>query len=568
MAEAAPLAPQQPEFLKQPETLTPDDYRVTVDPARKRVKVVFNGKVIASTRRALVLKETRLPPVYYLPREDIAMEYLAPSAHRTYCPFKGTATYWNLTVGDKTVENVAWSYEDPIEEALGIRGHIAFYWNKVEAWFAKDQPVEIDATESTAEGANPLAGWLLREAWEATSSAELVDRFARQLVEAGFCVLRLSVIIPTLHPQLASNAFVWRRGESVVDERDLPHYGLQSEAYLKSPIIRIFNGEGGIRRRLEGATPPRDFPILDDLLAEGATDYVAMPMRFSNGKINVMTIACDRPGGFATQELGWIHEALPILSRLLEVQAMHRTARSLLETYLGAYTGQRVLNGLVKRGDGDDIPAVIWYCDLRGSTALADSLPRADYLDLLNRYFEAVAGAVLEHGGEVLKFIGDGLLAIFPMEKMAACDAEDELYCAKSGIEQGAAATYCGKASCNSAIEAARDALQRMVEVNAVLAEAGREPLRFGLSLHLGDVTYGNIGAASRLDFTVIGPATNEAARMDTLTKELGIGVLVSEDFERFVPGTLVSVGRHRLRGVALEREIFTLPELAKKAAE
>lgn len=569
MAEAAPFAPQQPDILKQPETLAADDYRVTVEPARKRVKVVFNGKVIANTSRALVLKETRLPPVYYLPRADIAMEYLAPSPHRTYCPFKGTATYWSLTVGDKAVDNVAWSYDDPIEEALGIRDHIAFYWNKVEAWFAKDQPVEIDATESApVEGANPLAGWLLREAWEAASSAELVDRFARQLVEAGFCVLRLTVIIPTLHPQLASNAFVWRRGESVVDERDLPHYGMQSEAYLKSPVIRIFSGEGGIRRRLEGPNPPRDFPILDDLLAEGATDYVAMPMRFSNGKINVMTIACDRPGGFTTQELGWIHEALPILSRLLEVQAMHRTARSLLETYLGAYTGQRVLNGLIKRGDGDDIPAVIWYCDLRGSTALADSLPRADYLDLLNRYFEAVAGAVLELGGEVLKFIGDGLLAIFPMEKVAACEAEDELYCAKTGLEQGMTMTYCGKDSCNRALEAARKALERMAAVNAELTAAGRDPLHFGLSLHLGDVTYGNIGAASRLDFTVIGPAANEAARMDALTKELGIGVLVSEDFERFVPGTLVSVGRHRFRGVAQEREIFTLPELAAKAAE
>ena len=562
MAEVATLA------AKQPESVSPGDYRVEVEPSRKRVKVVFNGQVVADSRRALVLRETRLPPVYYLPREDIGMQFLVPSDHHTYCPFTGTANYWSLAVGDKTLENVAWSYEDPIEEALGIRGYVAFYWNKVDAFFEDAPAVEIDADDAGIESANPLAAWLLREAWEAASSAELVERFARQLVEAGFGILRLTVIIPTLHPQLASNAFVWRRGQSVADERDLPHYSLQSEAYLKSPIVRIFAGEGGIRRRLEGPNPPRDFPILDDLLAEDATDYVAMPMRFSNGKINVMTIACDRPGGFTTQELGWIHEALPILSRLLEVQAMHRTARSLLETYLGAYTGQRVLNGLVKRGDGDDIPAVIWYCDLRGSTALADSLPRADYLDLLNRYFEAVAGAVLEHGGEVLKFIGDGLLAIFPMEKVPACDAEDELYCAKSGIEQGAAATYCGKTSCNSAIEAARDALQRMVEVNAALAEAGREPLRFGLSLHLGDVTYGNIGAASRLDFTVIGPATNEAARMDTLTKELGIGVLVSEDFERFVPGTLVSVGRHRLRGVALEREIFTLPELAKKAAE
>ena len=560
MAELAPLAP------KQPETLLPSDYNVTVEPSRKRVKVMFNGQAIADSRRALVLKETRLPPVYYLPREDIAMDFLLPSDHHTYCPFKGTANYWSLAVGDKVLENVAWSYEDPIEEALGIRGHIAFYWNKVEAWFEDAQAVEINADEAAVEAANPLASWLLREAWEATSSAELIERFARQLVEAGFGILRLTVIIPTLHPQLASNAFVWRRGESVVDERDLPHYGLQSDAYLKSPVIRIFSGEGGIRRRLEGPNPPRDFPILDDLLAEGATDYVAMPMRFSNGRINVLTLACERPGGFTTRELGWIHETLPILSRLLEVQSLHRTARSLLDTYLGAHTGQRVLNGLVKRGDGEDIPAVIWYCDLRGSTVLADTLPRADYLDLLNRYFEAVAGAVLERGGEVLKFIGDGLLAIFPMDKVNPCDDSTQFYCA-AGKDPGGDGTYCGKSACTRALEAARDALRRMAEVNAEITAQGSAELRFGLSLHLGNVTYGNIGSASRLDFTVIGPATNEAARMDALTKELGIGVLVSEEFARFVPGTLVSVGRHSLRGVAQSREIFTLPELLQAPA-
>ena len=560
MAEVATLAP------KQPETLTLSEYNVTVEPSRKRVKVVFNGQAVADSRRALVLKETRLPPVYYLPREDVAMAFLAPSDHHTYCPFKGTASYWSLAVGDKTLENVAWSYEDPIEEGLGIRGYIAFYWNKVEAWFEDEDAVEIDADEAAVETGNPLASWLLREAWEAASSAELADRFARQLVEAGFGILRLTIIIPTLHPQLASNAFVWRRGQSVADERDLPHYSLQSEAYLKSPIVRIFGGEGGIRRRLEGANPPRDFPILEDLLAEGATDYVAMPMRFSNGRINVLTLACDRRGGFTTRELGWIHEALPILSRLLEVHALHRTARSLLDTYLGAHTGQRVLNGLVKRGDGEDIPAVIWYCDLRGSTVLADTLPRAEYLDLLNRYFEAVAGAVLERGGEVLKFIGDGLLAIFPMDKVSPCDDPAQLYCAAGAAPENDG-MYCGKSACSRAIEAARDALTRMAEVNAELAASGRAPLRFGLSLHLGNVTYGNIGAASRLDFTVIGPATNEAARMDALTKELGIGVLVSEEFERFVPGTLVSVGRHSLRGVAQSREIFTLPELVTVAA-
>jgi len=556
MAEAAPLAP------KQPEALAPHDYSMSVEPSSKRVKVVFNGQVVADSRRALVLKETRLQPVYYLPREDIAMSFLRASDHHTYCPFKGTANYWSVAAGDKAAENAAWSYEDPIEDGLGIRGYIAFYWNKMDAWFEEDEPVEIDPTDTAIETGNPLAGWLLREAWEATSSAELVDRFARQLVEADFGIMRLTVIIPTLHPQLASHAFVWRRGESVVDERDLPHYGLQSDAYLKSPLIRIFNGEGGVRRRLEGPNPPRDYPVLEDLLAEGATDYVAMPMQFSNGKINVLTLTSDRPGGFSTEELGSIHEVLPVLSRLLEVHALHRTSRTLLDTYLGAYTGSRVLNGLVKRGDGEDIPAVIWYCDLRGSTALADSLPRADYLDLLNRYFEAVAGAVLESGGEVLKFMGDGLLAIFPMEKAPADKGGPQVFCTKDGDDM-----YCGRKSCSQAITAARAALKRMTVVNGELKEAGRDPLRFGISLHLGNVTYGNIGASSRLDFTVIGPATNEAARMDGLTKELGLNVLISEEFERFVAEDLVSVGRHSFRGVTQSREIFTLPELAKDPA-
>ncbi|WP_167223887.1 DUF427 domain-containing protein [Pelagibius litoralis] len=546
MQEAAPLAP------KQPETLDSSDYRIVIEPSGKRVKVIFNGETIADSNRALVLHETRLPAIYYLPREDVALRFLRASDHRTYCPFKGTANYWNVEVGAKSAENAAWSYEDPIEEALGIRGYIAFYWNKMDAWFEEDQAVEIDPGEGLTEYSNPLAAWMLREAWEATSSAELLDRLGRQLNEAGFDISRMNVIIPTLHPQMASNAFVWRRGETVVDERDFPHYGLQSDAYLKSPLMPIFEGAGGIRRRLEGPNPPTDYPILADLIKEGATDYVAMPMRFSNGKINIFTLSTDRPGGFTTEHLGQIHEILPILSRLLEVHAMHRMSRTLLDTYLGAYTGQRVLNGLIKRGDGEDIPAVIWYCDLRGSTALADSISREDYLDLINRFFEAMAGAVLDRGGEVLKFIGDGLLAIFPMEKAGT---------SKEGKDM-----FCGRNACTEALEAARDALARMQDVNAALAEEGRAPLRFGLALHLGDLSYGNIGSSTRLDFTVIGPATNEAARIDSLTKELGVALLISEDFESYIPDSLVSLGHHRLRGVTGDKEIFTLPELAPTA--
>src|SRR5690606_7147655 len=173
MAEVATLA------AKQPESVSPGDYRVEVEPSRKRVKVVFHGQLVADSRRALVLRETRLPPVYYLPREDISMQFLVPSDHHPYCPFKGTANCWSLAVGDKTLENVAWSYEDPIEEGLGIRGYVAFYWNKVDAFFEDAPAVEIDADDAGIESANPLAAWLLREAWEAASSAELVERFSR-----------------------------------------------------------------------------------------------------------------------------------------------------------------------------------------------------------------------------------------------------------------------------------------------------------------------------------------------------------------------------------------------------
>jgi adenylate cyclase len=179
---------------------------------------------------------------------------------------------------------------------------------------------------------------------------------------------------------------------------------------------------------------------------------------------------------------------------------------------------------------------------------------------------------VLERGGEVLKFIGDGLLAIFPMDQMNPCDTDREMvYCATSKAEDCATEEpnlFCGKSACARAIEAARDAVKRMADANEEIIAGGQEALRFGLALHLGNVTYGNIGASSRLDFTVIGPATNEAARMDSLTKELGIAVLMSEELERFVTGTLASVGRHSLRVVSADREIFTLPELVVTPAE
>ena len=203
------------------------------------------------------------------------------------------------------------------------------------------------------------------------------------------------------------------------------------------------------------------------------TDYVVLPMVFSDGRINVMTLATD---GFTTAELRTIAEMLPVLARLMEVHALRRTAQTVLETYLGHLTGERVLAGLIHRGEGEDIHAVIWLCDLPGSTALADRLPRRAFLELLNDYFECMAGAVLAHRGEVLKFIGDAMLAIFPI---GAVTKHPER-CPRHGR------------ACADALAAAREAMRRMADLNRHRAERREPPLRFGIALHLGDVMYGS----------------------------------------------------------------------------
>ena len=535
---------------------TAPSYRITIAPSPKRVKVVFNGTMIADSSKALVMHETRLAPIYYLPRDDVRMEHLERTEHHTHCPFKGNAAYWTIRVGDKAAENAVWSYEQPLEEAAPIKGYMAFYWNKVDVWYEEDSELAIDAAATGHEHGNRFVDWLLREAWDATTSEELVGRLGQRLVEADIPLMRLVLVIRTLHPEVLANAYSWRRDEGVREPYQLRHIRAQTPEFLNSPFVPIFNGAGGIRRRLDVPEPKLDYPILEDLMAEGATDYVAMPLKFSDGQINVVTFATDRPGGFTTDELGEIYEILPVLSRLFEVHAMRLTTRYLLDTYIGQHTGAQVLHGLVKRGDGENIPAVIWMCDLRGSTAMADNQPRDAYLALLNEFFDCTAGAVLEHGGEVLKFIGDGVLAIFPIQAWsggdgAAPDANGETTSPAAAMPN----------ACTRAIRAAHAAKARVAALNETLTADGKDGLRFVTAVHQGDVTYGNIGVAGRLDFTVIGPTANEAARLTDIAKSLDQSVVLSEQIAANVTEPLQSLGRHCLRGVGAEQEVFTFQD-------
>ena len=516
-------------------------YELRIEPYAKRLRIMFDEVLIADTTRALVLHETRHAPTFYIPWDDVRPGHLERTAHRTYCPFKGDASYWSVRAGSARTDNAAWAYERPTDDAAALQGYVAFYPNKVRAIHGNDGDAPDVAAGIDSPHPNPIASWLLRDAWRAASPDELVLEFCSCLCAQGIPIARMTVIIPTLHPQVFASVFVWRDDPPRVRTIYEPHDILQQPKFARSPFAPIIHGAGGIRRRLEGARPELDFPVVQELHAEGATDYVAMPFRFSDGQINVMSMTSFAPGGFTTAALGNVFEVLPALARLFEVHAQRRISVGLLETYLGRHTGKRVLEGAIKHGDGRLIHAVIWFCDLRDSTALADSMDQASYLANLNRFFTAMAGAIIDGGGEILSYIGDAVLAIFPIAEPT----------------QGRESKDAAAQACRDAVRAARVAGERIAAAND--ARPDLPTLRYGIGLHVGDVTYGNIGIPERLQFTVIGSAANEASRIESMTKALGVPVVVSSAFAARYRGPLVSVGTHALKGVRGVHELFAL---------
>jgi len=519
------------------------DNTLVTKPCFDRIRVEKDGTWIADSSRAIVLHEARLPPIFYIPMEDVRPEYLAKTETQTHCPFKGNASYWSLQVGGHITEDAMWSYEDPYADGESLRGYVAFDNSKIDAIYRGAEIVTPEPYEG-ANYANPLVGWVIGGALSASSTEELFESFIGALQEAEIPVSRVVTIIPNLHPQIFASMLAWEVNDEKIESRNAPHDILTRPIFANSPFAPILRGSGGIRRRLEGAEVKLDYPILEDLHKEGATDYCAMPFRFTDGQICIITVTSFRAGGFPADDLNKIYEILPSLGRLFEVHIQRRTAIGLLETYLGGHTGRRVLNGQIKHGAGEHIHAVIWFSDFRDSTALSQSMPQDVYLTHLNRYFECVAGAVIENGGEVLRFIGDAVLAIFPIS-----DAPDTVRNDTTGTA-----------------EACRRAMKATQQVDAHVAKTNEEhapdfpPIRYGIGLHLGDVTYGNIGIPERLEFTVIGLAANQAARVESLTKELKETVLVSESFADQYAGPLKSAGKHVLKGVPGEHELF-VPE-------
>jgi adenylate cyclase len=394
-----------------------------------------------------------------------------------------------------------------------------------------------DASASLRQTPPPpgLVEWMLTEGRNIQDGERFFAALCDKLVEAGLPLWRANFSVRVLHPQLAAVNLIWWRGRAV--ERIEREYGvIVSNEYLNSPFRVIFEGAAGLRRRLDIPDSQLDFPILEELRAAGATDYVAMGIPDMQGLPAAVTWTSDRAGGFSTADLSLLNDMLPVMSLIVEVHKVRNISRNLLQTYLGPQTGDRVLQGSIRRGQPETLHAVLWYCDLRGFTVLSDALPAEELIELLNAYFEAVAEPVIARGGEVLKFIGDAMLAIFPVLP----DIGDTRVCL--------------------AMEAASEALRNLERLNEARAETGRRTIRLGIALHIGEVAYGNIGAPTRLDFTVIGRAVNKVVRIEALSKYLDRPLLVSRDFAQECTFPLVSLGFHPLRGIPEPEEIFACP--------
>jgi class 3 adenylate cyclase len=350
-----------------------------------------------------------------------------------------------------------------------------------------------------------LISWLQHEANRCPDPGVLLVGLCQRLVEAELPLRAAALSIATLHPLVAGSTFTWRRDRT--DTLEMPR----------------FHGMPGF---IAAVADHDDGPRLD------------LSLRFSEGGCHSLALTSDRPDGFDRGERARLRRTAALLASPLEIVVTRQTAAILLATYLGARSGARVLAGAIQRGDGETIHAVLWYSDLRGFTVLSDTLPRDRLIALLNAHFERLAAPIKAFGGEVLKLMGDGLLAIFPTEPDGAARA------------------------CDRALRAARGARAGMAVLNDERMAAGESPLVFGLALHLGDVMYGNIGAPDRLDFTVIGPAVNFVSRLEALCKKLDRPVLISAAFARACSESLAPLGSYALPGITPPAEVFTLAEL------
>jgi len=390
-----------------------------------------------------------------------------------------------------------------------------------------------------AEAESRLRCWLLGDATTAWTDEVFLAGLVKELRSAGIDIFRVMLALSDAHPQVWGRILMWRQGEDVTAINE-SYKNYRNEEYLQGPMPVIHGGAAAVRRRLTGNAVVEDFPIVAWLKGLGATDYIAMALPFSDGTRHFISFTTRRDGGFTEDDLSLLDALIPLIALRVEVAHTRRMMSTLLRTYLGAHAAARVEAGTIRRAHGEVMNAIIAFADLRGFTRMSNKLSPADVINVLSNYYEAVAEPWEARGAEINKLIGDGMLALFPLE------SDDPLYL---------------NARASSVVQGVKEAHERLAAIPAEALPGDVKGLRAGFALHVGDVTFGNVGSKTRLDFTVIGPAVNEASRLQLLTKTLGRPLLITKAFSALPRSiTFESLGMHELSGFDEKKEIFALP--------
>jgi adenylate cyclase len=391
----------------------------------------------------------------------------------------------------------------------------------------------------------PIREWLIDQALGEPDIIELFETMCRRLAGIGLPIARGRLIWQTLHPLFRAEQVLWNKGEPASLDQ-FAHQDNETDAWRESPLRFVLENNLQIfRRKLHGPGETLDFPMLHELKAGGITDYLVLATAIENIPATgvtahvaprgvIATWASDRPDGFSSDDLNSLQSVQRVLALASKMVIQARVSQNIASTYLGSRAGRSVLNGQIRRGDGETTNAVVWISDLRNSTMSAEAMPSEVYFAMLNTYFEATAGPIVDHGGEILDFIGDAVLGIFPYEDEA-------------GMVEAA----------DRAHAALKDALAKDLATNAEREKQGLERYKFGVGLNVGNVKFGNIGIPQRLSFSVIGHTVNEVSRIESMTKYLQQPVLAGGGLARLGPEYWRSVGAHKLEGVLEPVELF-----------
>ena len=400
----------------------------------------------------------------------------------------------------------------------------------------RPEEIKMPATNQHSEWSpQVIIDWLFGDGRMLGEDHEFVLRLSRRLGQCGAPIDRLLLTIETLNPEIAATSNLWLKETDEIQQYSAERRVRETDRYIGSPMQQLFDTEKRVRQRLENL-PVDAHAAYTELAEDGYTDYLALPILFNWGLGSALILCTKLAQGFSDADIENFRVLRNYLAPIIEVYSLRQLSKSLMNTYVGKRTGEKVLAGMIQRGDADIIHAALWFSDLRDFTHLTETLPAQKVLEMLNEYFEFVAAAVTARGGEILRFIGDAMLIVFPID-----DA------------------MCQKTACNAAIDSAIDAQSTLASLNHRRRRHGEPEIKFGVGLNVGEVVYGNVGAPDRLDFTVMGPVVNRTARLESLTKTLGSNILFSQQFSELIDMPSTYLGMHEMKGIAEAQAVYAV---------